>query len=284
MDPAVNLLSTNNDEQPQSSALFLLLKGFVFTCFSPVYYREVMKRSFGFAVLFLALFALLPAALLIVTISVELRTLASIPVFFENNNLHSVTVADGVATVEGRQPIYRSEEGTFIGIDTTGYITSIDTDRFSQGFLLTKTELHIVNEGDYEVMPLSDIPATAEDPFVIDRAIIRAFWILTSSVMLLVTFVMAYMWHFGFRLGYLAALGFIVWSASTIWVKDSSYEKVLLAGIFASVPALYLTRLVHLAGAVCAAIDISIMLMVWGAALYLALRPQKPELPIPDML
>ena len=63
-----------------------------------------------------------------------------------------------------------------IAVDTTGMTKEIDTVRFSEGFLLTSDEFHLVNEDGYQVIPLSDLNNTFGNPIVLDAASVTGFW------------------------------------------------------------------------------------------------------------
>ena len=102
---------------------------------------------------------------------------------FADGEIPEITISNGIAEVSGEQPFIMLDgadangQSMFVAVDTTGKIKKIDTG-YSQGFLLTRTELHVVNpQNGYQVVPLSDINTMfSQDPIIINAQTTSQAW------------------------------------------------------------------------------------------------------------
>ena len=251
-------------------------RGLVQPIYSLPFYRSGLTKGLGWAIIFLFFFALIQTAIIGVRFSTGFLQASENAEDFPNmGDLRSITIEDGIARVEGRQPWTASEEGMFFGIDTTGEITEIDTNRYDNGFLLTRTTLHTLSEGDYERFSLEDLNATFGNPIVINEEVLNRFVNIFTNVMLIVIVVGSFLWHFLARLVFLAFLALILLAIAQSWRKDTEYSEVLITGIYVSVPLIYLNWAWNQLGLACFCISAFVLLVGWVIVLRLLLPPTE---------
>jgi len=90
---------------------------------------------------------------------------------YEEGRFPEIVIEDGIASVNAEQPyVIENSQGRFSVLDTTGKYQRIDTSRHSQGWLLTRDELHILSNTRYQIMKLSDLQRLlGVNPLVIDQ-------------------------------------------------------------------------------------------------------------------
>src|SRR5258706_7085475 len=117
------------------------------------YYRKAAQKSVGSAILFFAVFTVAISILSTISIAVNMFSFSKeIQKAYTEGTIPEITISHGVADVKGDQPSVlvngRDSRGQYIlvAVDTTGSIKKIDTSRYSQGFLLTRTELHMITQ------------------------------------------------------------------------------------------------------------------------------------------
>jgi len=128
------------------------------------YYRKAGQKSVGGAILFFVVFTLLISTLVTVNFGAEMFSVRNdIRDAYANGEIPEITISHGVAEVSGEQPFIflnaadADGQRIFVAADTTGKITQIDAGRFDQGFLLTRTDLHMLTpQNGYQILPLSE--------------------------------------------------------------------------------------------------------------------------------
>jgi hypothetical protein len=224
--------------------------GAVLPMASLTYYRRAARRSTGLAVLFFITFMLAASAINTFTI---IRGLAvferEIQNAYDQGLLPDIVIRNGVAEMEGPQPFvllddYGNDGRILVAADTSGTLTEIDRAIYAQGFLLTKTDLHMWNNGEYNVIPLTDINRTFEqDPLYINRETTSKAWELFGAVFALATFIFLLLWDGLVRLMFIAAFALALWGLMSLIRPGANFGQVLSGGLYAAVPAIYLTYL-----------------------------------------
>lgn len=282
--PAYNDLDTESLGEIIVNFIQWFFRGLVQPIYSLPFYRTGLKKGLSWAIIFLLFFAVMQTTVSAVRFG---TVMAQAPEGFEDfpgaGELRSITIEDGIATVEGTQPLYFSEDRNFIGVDTTGEITEIDTRQFSDGILLTRTALHVLSNGDYQEYSLEDINATFGDPIVINKQVLDKFWNVFSKVILIVVVVASLLWNFLARLVFLAFLALIMWAIVQTWRKEVEYVDVLTTGIYVSVPVIYLNWALNQLGVYCFCIYTFIVLLTWALVLRLILPPTDTTSATPAM-
>ena len=259
---------------------------FVLPFASLSFYRRATERRTGSAVLFFILFMGIVAIL--TTIGVARGMLAAtdeIQRAFLDGSVPEITITGGEAMVRAPQPaILIDQDNMLVAIDTTGQLTAIDRTRYDQGLLLTRSELHLLNSGEYryQTIPLEQVNQFFQrDPLVINAETTARFWQNFSIVFSLAAFFGLALWNIVVRFIYLAALAVAVWGAVSLFRK-TDYGTVLITGIYAFVPALILHQILNRFGVRFIFLQTLILLTVWGVALYAALVKQGWDLLGPD--
>lgn len=260
------------------------VRGLVQPIYSLPFYRSGLKKGLGWAICFFLFFSLMQTAYTTLRFATGI---SEVPQDLEeiesSGELRSVTIENGIASVDGTQPWIVSDERSFIGIDITGEISKIDRSRFDNGILLTKTSLQVLNPGgEYQEYELRDINATFGDPIVIDEDTMNKAWKVFSSVMLIVVGGGSFIWNFAVRLVYLAVIAAIMWGIAQTWRKDAEYRDVLVTGIYVSVPVIYLYWLINLLSPVCLCVHTMILFVGWTIVLRFVLPPTEstPDTPV----
>lgn len=267
-----------NSDQSQDASSFLektiwLLKGFVFPIWSRPYYREAAGKSMGAALIFLLIFAFFQSIVSTFSVALNLSQFErEIERAYLNGEVPNITIENGRATASGSGQ-YMIENGRqIIAVDTTGVTREIDTVRFSEGFLLTSDEFHLVNEDGYQVIPLSDLNKTFGNPIVLDAASVTGFW---GKIALIIDMIMLGGGLLFFSLGrfvYLTLLGLIVWGAVSISHKRFDFGKILITGIYANVPTTYLMFVLRKVGISFFGLRGMILFVIWGIAIAYVLK------------
>jgi hypothetical protein len=233
------------------SPLAWIAAGFVMPCFSPGYYRRGVRRGSGLAIGFFMVFAL--AVTLVQTLRVGASLAAAgggLRQAFIEGRVPTLTIQSGVAASEPARPFIVSEgSGQFMAIDTTGAIRGIDRVRYAQGMLLTRTELHLLSRGEYQVVPIIQLQQLLQaDPIVLDAPGVAALW---QRLTLAAT---------GIVLGVLLLVNLLVWFIFIAIVTGlvralvgllgwrGGFGEAISVGLYAAVPAVYVAYLLGLVG------------------------------------
>lgn len=255
--------------------LVFILKGFIFPLFSLNFYREVSKKKITTPILFFLIFAAVVSAITTVVMGIAMGSAAtSIRTAYEKGEFPTIEIRGGVAYVDGPQPFVYEQARQLIAIDTTGEINEIVTHKYSEGILLTRTELHLVNEDGYRKIPLSDFHQGFGDPIVIDESRVMSVWGLFVGIMLLIVFLGLLAWNAVVKFIYLAMLGIIIWGIAYFFRKGTRYETTLATGIFVHVPVFYLTILLGFVNIDFCGMYTLLLITAWSLVMWLLLRQQ----------
>jgi hypothetical protein len=83
---------------------------------------------------------------------------------------------NGIARIEGQEQFIFSDKRTVFEIDTTENAQGIDTSAYSEGFLLTHNELHLLSDDGYQVIPLVELHDFFGNPIVLDKTQVLELW------------------------------------------------------------------------------------------------------------
>jgi hypothetical protein len=253
--------------------------GLVLPCVSPTFYRQAVRRKLGSAVIFFLLFALLVSTVMTIALGRNLFLAAQgIRLAFQGGYLPEITIRDGVASSTPERPFVLSDgEGILFAIDTTGAYTEIDASRYSQGWLLTRTELHVLQPGQgYQRMPLSSLNnVLGANPIVINQDTVTRSWFVVAAFVTVLLGLGLFLWHSLVRLAYLALLGLLFWGVAALLRPKTGFGPVLVTGLYASVPALYAQFLLRQAQVSFLSLYTLLLVPMWGLALAAALMAPK---------
>ncbi len=247
--------------------------GFVLPCASLTFYRQAARRKVIWAVVFFVIFSLVLTGVATIDLA---STMGSLPVddirdAFESGQMPTITIQDGLARVDGAQTrVLFDGEGMFIAIDMTGTYRQLDRTRYSQGILLTPSELHIMNNtGRYQVIPLSELQqALNANPIVIDADTVTRAWQAFAALFTIVAIVGLAIWNVPVRFVYVAVLALVAWGFVVLMRPGTGYGPVLATGLYAVVPALYLDYLLGRLGISFCFLQTLILLAIWAVALW----------------
>jgi hypothetical protein len=226
--------------------------GFVMPCASLAFYRHAARRRVIRAVIFFLLFALVITSLSTINVGVTLFPLQrDIRQAFERGEIPQITIRDGIATVDAEQPfVLVDDDRMIVVLDTTGTYTRIDRSRYNQGFLLTRTTLHMLDDdGDYQEIPLETLHEMfGVNPIVINANTTANIWLGFSAISTVAAFVFIAIWHMLVRFVYVTMIGLAIWGIVALFRRNTGFAPVLIAGLYATVPAMYAHYLLGLLG------------------------------------
>lgn len=216
---------------------------FVLPLFSLTFYRRAARTRLALAMVFFILFGLVITGLKtlgmirgMVLVSTEIQR------SFASGEFPEITISGGVAEATGPQPrVLIDQDGILIVVDTGGTYTDIDRARYNQGFLLTSTELVMLNnQGNYQRLPLRDLQAAFQaDPILINGTTAAGWWGTASAVLMVISLPLLAIWYCLVRLGHVLLIGLVFWGIAALVRPSTTFSQVLAAGLYAVVPASY---------------------------------------------
>ncbi|MCH7662363.1 MAG: DUF1189 family protein, partial [Chloroflexi bacterium] len=232
MGASSTLPSTENEAEVYDRVLSWLIftaKGFIFPIWSGQYYKIAAKKNLISAVAFFLVFAIGITIVQTYNISVAANFVGDeIQAAYERSEVPTIVIENGIARVSGPQPLVFAEDRSIFAIDTTGGMNEIDTRLYSQGILLTRTELHILNEDGYDVIPLMDINQIFGNPIVIDKTQAISMWNTVAFWINIISFLGLLIWNSLIRFGYIVILGLVIWGIVSIKRKGIGFSPILI--------------------------------------------------------
>lgn len=252
------------------------LSGSVLPFSSLAYYRKAAQRSVGSAIFFFLFFTVAISTLVTINMAVDLFSgIRSIRQAYANGEVPAITISNGIAEVDGQQP-YIFVDGTddtgrniFVGVDTTGVYTEIDETVYYQAVLITKTDLHVVTpQNGYQVLPLSELNASFEtDPIIINADTVSQAWGVFSIVIVVFALFFLILWNTIVRLMLILMIALLLWGIVTLLRPKTGFEPIIITGLFAIVPAIYLSYLFKRAGLGFPGLQTFFLLVFWTIGL-----------------
>jgi hypothetical protein len=239
------------------------------------YYRKAVQKSVGGAILFFVIFTLVISTLVTINVAVKaFSVVGSIQQAFADGNIPEITISNGIAEASGEQPFIMLDgsdtngQSMFIAVDTTGKIKKIDSG-YSQGFLLTRTELHVVNpQNGYQVVPLSDINTMfSQDPIIINAQTTSQAWGVMSIGFVILAFIFLVLWHTVLRLMIISIYALILWGIVTLVKPGTGFGPIIITGLYAIVPAIYLSHLLSRSSFTFPGVQTFFLFVFWATGL-----------------
>jgi hypothetical protein len=253
--------------------------GLVLPSVSRRFYRIVSRRSLGVAFLFFFFFTSLMTVASTLKISLNFSEMqVELEQAIESSLIPTITISNGVASVDAAQPfIILDQSREVVALDTSGRIERIDRDRYDRGILLTRTEIHTLNDrGEYQVIMLSDLNALFRDPLIVNDETILSTWGLIAGFLRVIVFIGLGLWNLVARLILIVVLGLLLWGITT-WVRPGTqFNPILITGIFAFIPAIYLDVVLSRVGFNFFSMQTLIFIGLWIAALTFVFQEMKP--------
>lgn len=248
------------------------LSGAVLPVASLSYYRKAAQKSVGSAILFFVLFTVIISTLSTISMAVNLFSgIDSIKQAFEDGEIPEITITHGIAEASGSQPFIILDgedvngQTMFVGVDTSGKITELDPDQYYQGFLLTKTDLHMITpQNGYQVVPLSEFNTAFEkDPIIINGQTVSQAWGLVSTGIVILAFIFLFLWHTVVRLMIIAMIALVFWGIVTLIRPNTGFGPVIISGLYAIVPAIYFSHLLSRSNFTFPGVQTFLLLVFW---------------------
>jgi len=250
-----------------------LLAGFVLPFASPKYYRRSANRPVSHALTFFFILMSVVSALTITKMGYNFYTFyQSIETAYQEDAFPVITIEDGVAHVPGPQPLVLvDEERTLVVIDTTGKYQSIDRNKYDVGLLLTRKQLHLVNQqGQYERMDLHDLNMMFQtNPIVINQETVQDFMSRMLSVIAVFASVIAWLWNVFAWMAYLAVIAVGIWLTLTMFRGNIEFGLVFNTGLLAMLPMQLLKYALIQAQIAFPFMQTALLLFFWTIALVL---------------
>ncbi|MBW8009622.1 MAG: DUF1189 domain-containing protein [Chloroflexi bacterium] len=263
----------NEENGGCSSWLIFTAKGFIFPCGSASFYKTASKKYLISAVVFFLLFAIVITSVSTLQVFVAMSGIGDeIQGTYDRGEFPTIVIEDGIAQVDGPQPLIFEENRNIFAIDTTGGMKEIDTRSYSQGILLTRTEIHLVNEDGYEVFPLIDLNEGFGNPIVVDKAQALTLWKTISLWTTILAFLAILIWNSLIRFVYIMLLGLVIWGIVSIKQKGIAFSPILITGIYANVPVIYLRFTLKLVNISFFCLYTILLVAIWVLVLRVVLR------------
>lgn len=238
-----------------------ILRSFLFTLFSPSFYREAVQRGTKQA------FSVFFAFNLIVTAITSIYFLVSFGIGLSNvpeqlPDFPDIEISDGMLTTDPAEPYEFTDGGQYFGMDSTGTITEIPNG-YHNGVLLTKSSVIFRSEDNYGDTTLSydDILNDLSfDTISVDHSnvasIIQKFGIVIMICSPVFIFIGTYLSTL-FTVFIISILGLIFLSAQHV---PRAFEKSFIIAMYASIPVWYVSILFWFLGKITATLGIDISL------------------------
>lgn len=259
----------NSEEKPQGclGALSWYGMGFVLPCSGLLFYRYAARRKIMSGILFFILFTTVVTGLQVMGIGWAFNeNLPSIEKGYDTGEIPIITITNGIASVgDAQQPmILLDEDETVVIVDTSGEIIEIDRYRYSKGLLLTKSSLHLLSNGRYREVPLSEINMIfKQDTIVFDKDLVSRMWNMFLAGIMILIFVFLILWNTVMRFMFISTIAVILWGLFLLFRPKTHFGDVLTAGVYAIVPVLYLDYLLGSIDINFFGLQTILLLLVW---------------------
>jgi hypothetical protein len=205
---------------------------------------------------------------------------------YTSGQIPEIIIDRGHASVDGQQPmIFEDSPPTFIAIDTSGQITEIDRTRYNQAVLLTETELHILDDYEYQIMPLRDLNQLFDqDTILINQEIVSRWFNIIFGVVGVLIVVFVWAWNTIIKFMYLVGIGLVLWGIFSFFYKNVTFNSVVITGIYAYLPAMVFNYSLSLLK-VQFIFDLTlILLIIWVFRLRRTLITERDNLPSREIM
>ena len=132
-------------------------------------------------------------------------------------------------------------------------------------------------QGQYQEIPLSDLQAAFDtDPIVINGDTATNYWTIFAVIFSVIAWVFLAVWNLLVRIAYLGVIALAFWGAAALIRPGTGFGPVLVAGLYALVPAEYARFLLSEVRFGFLGLFTILLLPLWAAALAAALIPRAP--------
>jgi hypothetical protein len=247
-----NNLPSESSSSGCAGELGWLFSGFIMPLGSFSFFRKVAQHRVGMAILFFFIFTLTVSTISSIAAAEKLNSFGSeIRKSFQDGTIPEIVIRNGTAEVNGPQPAVLLDETNasgqriFVAIDTTGTYNQIDQSQYDEGFLLTRTDLQVLNNtGRYQTIPLSELnTAFKTDPIIINAETMVIAWATLSIIIVIAFFILLVLWNTLVRLMFLAAIALIMWGLISLFRPNTDFGPIIISGIYAIIPVIYINFL-----------------------------------------
>lgn len=207
--------------------------------------KEPPKKALGFFTLFTVVLGILGAVLVDAVLAFGITQLPR--ALDDIDNFPEIRIENGQLYYSGDMPLEISQQGQYIGIDTTGEITSIP-DGYYQGLLLTKSTAIFRSEEypqDMEITYNEILKQIEISSFKLNREIaqqyITTYGTTVLAVLMIITpfvLIIAKLISGFIALLVMSLIGALIISA--MGVKEESFKKSLITAAYVTVPYTYI--------------------------------------------
>jgi hypothetical protein len=251
------------------------LSGAVLPLGSLSFYRRATRRNVGLAILFFFAFTTLASLIAAVKVGISMGgVVKSIRDSYQQQQWPEITILNGVAKIDGPQPLILfngsgNAQSILIAADTTGQLTSIDQSHYTEGVLLTRTDLDVLGRNQQEQrVPLSELNSMlGVDPIVINEATVTSAWVTLSAIAGVLSFFGLVLWSAVLRLMLVATGALILWGIASLFQAKVGFAPFIITGLYAVVPGTYLVYVLGRSNIAFVGLQLTLAALFWGAGL-----------------
>jgi hypothetical protein len=264
-----DLTTNENERDERTSPLAFMGAAPILSGFSPSFYRHANRQRLYVVVAFFLVFSLLLAGVHTLRVGYELRDARQdVAEAFETGDIPEITLQNGTVTVAGPEPYIAVDDGrSLIVVDTTGQYTGSELRNYDSGVIVTRDTIYSLDDaGRLEVTRLASIQQWLPEKFTINARLGQFFLNLVEGT----AFVGLIIWHAVIRPLYITLLALGVWAVAALVRRETSYKAVLMTGLLATVPTLYVDYLFSRIDASFFGMFTLILLVLWAFGLVAA--------------
>jgi hypothetical protein len=237
----------NKDQKPgkkpkdDSNFGYYFVSCFFLACGSVSFYKRATQRKLLWTITFFVFFGLLSSLLFTGFLFKDSsQTRQELVQGYDTGEIPTITIEHGIASAEGTQPwVSEADESVFI-VDTTNQLSASDLYEYEEYILLRRNEIQILSDGRYQSVDLELINDDIADPIVIGKNFMLNFWRISFLFAELLIFTALAFWFIVVRFMYIAGIALILWGIRQIKRKDIGYKSILIIGLLANVPTIYI--------------------------------------------
>jgi len=248
----------------------------VLPCFSPSFYYHASKRKVAHGIAFMLAFGMLLASLKMLSFASAMQTVRrSVTDLFASARVPSITISEGYAKIDSQQPVVLADsQEMLIVLDGTGAYNGdeLRAGHLNGGLIVSRDNLTLLNEqGETLIIPFSILKRWSWVDPRIDASVAARLVSLTY----LILFAGWALWFTWIRLLYVGLLAALVRALSGLSGRHIDFSSLLVTGMFATVPATYLTHLFERMGGLLYGRFTLFLMLFWATGLVAVVLPRK---------
>lgn len=270
--------SLTRSKMPARAGRLLLFyaSALVLPCMSPSFYYHASKRKLAHAIVFLLAFGMILASVKMLSIAGAMQTVRrSVTDLFASTRVPSITISEGYAKIDSPQPVVLADsQEMLIVLDSTGAYDGdeLRTGRPNGGLIVSRDQVTLLNEqGETLIIPFSGLKRWPWFNLRIDASVAARLVLVTQ----LILFVGWALWFTWIRLMYLGLLATLVSALSSLSNRHIDISTLLITGIFATVPATYMSHLFEQMGGALYGRFTLFLMLAWATGLVAVILPRK---------